>query len=344
MTNWAVPENSRTQVKLAGELIAAGSASPADYRAARAKISNFRSAHGYPLLSVYMHVRNKASRVSDEAVVARRLKRLPTILDKLERYPTMNVATMQDLGGCRVILWQIGEVYDLVESLYASNSQSRIIREKDYIAEPQSTGYRGVHLVYEYGASKADYQRMKIEVQVRTTLQHAWATSVETMDLFSGSRLKYDDGDPRMKRFFAVAASLMADHEGTAPVPDAEASADDLRLELRALEDDLNVSGLLNGYASIVDQFPQSDRRSTMVLKLWRDTRQLGISVFETQALAEEHLALVESVDDENIDAVLIAVSKVGQIQSAYPNYFANTGTFLGFVDHQLRRARGGRA
>ncbi|MDR6142054.1 ppGpp synthetase/RelA/SpoT-type nucleotidyltransferase [Microbacterium foliorum] len=339
MTNWVIPEHSRSQVKQAGELIGGGVVFGVPYREARAKIANFRSAHGYPLLSVYMHVRNKANRLSAEAVVARRLKRLPTILDKLDRYPTMNVARMQDLGGCRVILGQVAEVYELVGALYDSKSRSRIVREKDYIAEPQTTGYRGVHLVYEYGASKVQYLGLKIEVQVRTALQHAWATSVETMDLFSGSRLKYDDGDPRMKRYFAVVASLMADHEGTAPVPGAEESADDLRRELLALEAELSVTGLLSGYASIVDQLPSSDRRSTMLLTLWRDTRQLGISVFETQAEAEDHLGTIEALDDENIDAVLVSVNKVEQIQSAYPNYFANTSTFLGFVDHQLDRA-----
>lgn len=338
MTNWVVPEHSRSQVKRAGELIGAGSVGQADYHDARAKISNFRSAHGYPLLSVYMHVRNKANQLSAEAVVARRMKRLPTILDKLERYPTMNVARMQDLGGCRVILWEVSEVYALVEALYASKSQSKIVHRKDYITEPQATGYRGVHLVYEYGASKLKYQGLKIEVQIRTSLQHAWATSVETMDLFSGSRLKYNDGDPRMKRYFGVVASLMADHEGAAPVPGAEGTTSDLRTELVALEEELNVTALLSGYASIVGALPQSDRRSPMVLKLWRDTRQLGISVFETQAEAEAHLALVESMDDDNIDAVLISVNKVEQIQSAYPNYFANTNTFVGFVYSQLGR------
>lgn len=339
MTNWVVPEHSRSQVKQAGELIGAG-ASGAAYRDARAKVRNFRSAHGYPLLSVYMHVRNKANRVSADAVVARRMKRLPTILDKLERFPQMNVARMQDLGGCRVILSEVSDVYGLVEELYSSKSQSRIIREKDYVAEPQGTGYRGVHLIYEYGASKVQYQGLKIEVQVRSTLQHAWATSVETMDLFSGSRLKYDDGDPAMKRYFSIVASLMADHEGTAPVPGAEAPADELRDELLALESELTVTGLLSGYASIADNLPTSNRRSTMLLTLWRDTRQLGISVFETLAQGEEHLATIESLDDENIDAVLVSVNKVGQIQSAYPNYFANTTAFLGFVDMQLGRAQ----
>ncbi|MEJ6555292.1 RelA/SpoT domain-containing protein [Microbacterium esteraromaticum] len=337
MTNWAVLEHSRKQVRRAGELIGRGGGSAADKQEARTKISNFRSAHGYPLLSVYMHVRGKANAVSSDTVVARRLKRLPTILDKLDRQPTMNVVTMQDLGGCRVILSRVSEVHELVNALRTSRARNSIIREKDYMDEPQSTGYRGVHLVYEYGASKIEYHGMKIEVQIRTTLQHAWATAVETMDLFSGSRLKYDDGDEHLRRYFAVVASLMAHHEGTTSVPGADQQVRELRDELRALEGALGLTDRLRSYVSIVDELPRSNRRLTMVLKLWRDTRQLGISVFETQSQAEEHLAQIEALDDENIDAVLVSISKVGQVQSAYPNYFANTSTFVDFVEDELR-------
>lgn len=340
MTNWAVPEHSKTQVKRAGELIGSGAGTDEEIEAARAKISNFRSAHGYPLLSVTMHVRDKATAVTSDVVVARRLKRLPTVLDKLERQPHMNVTTMQDLGGCRVVLWSVEEVYELVRSLEAAKPQSKITRIKDYIAEPQTTGYRGVHLVYSYGASKLEYQGLKVEVQVRTELQHAWATSVETMDLFSGSRLKYNDGDETLRRYFVVVAGLMAHYEVTAPVPGAEGTAPELRAELVRLESRLGIRELLSGYAAIVGDLPKSDRRSTMVLKLWRDTRQLGVSVFETQMEAESHLAQIEALDDENVDAVLISISKVGQIQSAYPNYFANTTAFLDFVDMQVDWAR----
>ncbi|REJ07830.1 GTP pyrophosphokinase [Microbacterium bovistercoris] len=336
MTRWAVQEYSRTQVKRAGELIGGRGGSDEEVKAARAKISNFRSAHGYPLLSVTMHVRDKAAAVSSDVVVARRLKRLPTILDKLERQPTMNVTTMQDLGGCRVVLSSVTDVYELLSALEAANPQSRIVRKKDYIAEPQTTGYRGVHLIYSYGASKTEYHGLKVEVQIRTELQHAWATSVETMDLFSGSRLKYNEGDPMLRRYFVVVAALMTHHESTAAVPSAEAAREELREELAELEGRLGITELLSGYAAIVGGMPTSDRRSTIVLKLWRDTRQLGVSVFETQADAEEHLATVEALNDENIDAVLISISKVGQLQSAYPNYFANTTAFVDFVSSQL--------
>jgi len=33
--------------------------------------------------------------------VTQRLKRVPTIVDKLRREPTMQLASMQDIGGCR---------------------------------------------------------------------------------------------------------------------------------------------------------------------------------------------------------------------------------------------------
>lgn len=339
MTNWAIPEHSKTQVKRAGELIGGGNAASDEIKAARAKISNFRSAHGYPLLSVTVHVRDKATAVSSDVVVARRLKRLPTILDKLERQPSMNVTTMQDLGGCRAVLSTVEQVYELVDALHTARPQSKIVREKDYIAEPQTTGYRGVHLVYSYGASKSEYQGLKIEVQIRTEMQHAWATSVETMDLFSGSRLKYNDGDEALRRYFVVVAALMAHHEGTPDVPGAEYPADQLRAELVELESTHGIRERLSGYAAIVGDLPRSNRRSTMVLTLWRDTRQLGVSVFETQMEAESHLATIEALSDDNIDAVLISISKVGQIQSAYPNYFANTSAFLAFVDMQIELA-----
>ncbi|WP_338119313.1 RelA/SpoT domain-containing protein [Streptomyces parvus] len=77
-------------------------------------------------------------------------------------------------------------------------SKNRVNKVYDYLRDdpgPRDSGYRGVHLVYEYGASKEEYLGLRIESQVRTQLQHAWATAVETMDLFSDSELKYGKGD-----------------------------------------------------------------------------------------------------------------------------------------------------
>ncbi len=107
-------------------------------------VGNFRSAHGYPLLAVTVNARARALAVSDDAIVARRLKRLPTIMDKLERYPDMNVTTMQDLGGCRVVFESVEDVEELVEALRSSKrTQNQIVRYYDYIREDPGRRLRG---------------------------------------------------------------------------------------------------------------------------------------------------------------------------------------------------------
>ncbi|BBX66946.1 RelA/SpoT domain-containing protein [Mycolicibacterium psychrotolerans] len=162
-----------------------------------------------------MTVKQRALAVNPNAIVAERRKRLPTILDKLKRHPTMSVTTMQDLGGCRVVLKNVPEVEQLANVLRdLPRSKNRVTKVYDYLRDdpgPRPSGYRGVHLVYEYGPSKVEYRGLRIELQIRTELQHAWATAVETMDLFSGSRLKYGKGEPEVLRYFVLVGCV---HQG----------------------------------------------------------------------------------------------------------------------------------
>lgn len=196
-----------------------------------------------------------------------------------------------------------------------------------------------MHLVYEYGASKEEYRGLRIELQVRTLLQHAWATAVETMDLFSGSELKYGKGDPDLIRFFVVVGSLMAHDEGTAPVAGAEGTKDELISELVALESRLDVLDRLDGYQSIVGRHATTDRRNALTLELDRRERLLTVMVHETLALAEARLTELEALDDPNWDVVLVNIAKIGQLRDAYPNYYADTSRFAAFVGTALADA-----
>ncbi|MFC3979528.1 hypothetical protein [Streptosporangium jomthongense] len=190
--------------------------------------------------------------------------------------------------------------------------------------------------MYEYGASKREYQGLRIELQVRTLLQHAWATAVETMDLFSRSELKYGKGDPDVLRFFALVGSLMAYEEETAPVPGTHASAEEVADELRRLEASVGVLDRLRGYASIVSEHAKTDRRNTLTLELWRSESRLTVTVHETLAEAEARLTELEAQDDDNLDAVLINIARISQLRDAYPNYFADTGRFTDFVTSRI--------
>ncbi|WP_214058526.1 RelA/SpoT domain-containing protein [Nocardioides aquaticus] len=340
MKRWVVPEHSNKAVQRASRTIGRGTGTAEEIQAARDVLSNYRLAHAFPLNAVTVTVRQRALAVNPDAVVAERRKRLPTLLDKLRRHPTMSVTTMHDLGGCRVVVETIAEVDELVGVLVdLPRSQNRVKRVYGYLRDdpgPRDSGYRGVHLVYEYGASKPKYHGLRIELQVRTQLQHAWATAVETMDLFSGSELKYGKGDPDVLRFFVLVSSLMAREEGTAPVPGAEGSAEEMAAELARLEADVGVLRRLRGYAAIVGEHARTDRRNTLTLELRRREGRLTVTVFETLAAAEARLTELEALDDDNLDAVLINIAKIGQLRDAYPNYYADTGRFTDFVKTRI--------
>jgi hypothetical protein len=63
------------------------------------------------------------------------------------------------------------------------------------------------------------YNGLKVEIQIRTTLQHVWATAVETVGTFIQQALKSSQGEAEWLRFFALMATHMALREGRQPVP-----------------------------------------------------------------------------------------------------------------------------
>ncbi len=78
--------------------------------------------------------------------------------------------------------------------------------------DPKEDGYRSYHLIYQYKGSlqTACYNKLRIEVQLRTKLQHAWATAVEAVGIFTKQALKSNIGDKDWLRLFALMSSEIA--------------------------------------------------------------------------------------------------------------------------------------
>src|SRR5271165_3693154 len=64
-------------------------------------VANFRATHAYPLRVVTTLLRQRAQEVDPHATVYARTKRMISIILKLQRTPSMQATTMQDMGGCR---------------------------------------------------------------------------------------------------------------------------------------------------------------------------------------------------------------------------------------------------
>ncbi len=168
-------------------------------------IGQFRAQFTAPLTKVVMGLRSfvNTEGVDPAGRVAQRLKRMPTILDKLEREPGMNLARMHDIGGCRAILPDEATIYSVVRRI---RSRPRhiwgIVREYDYIKQPKSSGYRGIHLVVRRDGRL-------IEIQLRTPSQHRWALNVEAIDLSSRLGLKEGKGPESLQKLLEMSAYAM---------------------------------------------------------------------------------------------------------------------------------------
>jgi hypothetical protein len=54
-------------------------------------VDNFRAAHAFPLNTMQNNLLNRARSVDKNCIIAKRLKRLPSIISKLHMYKTMRL-------------------------------------------------------------------------------------------------------------------------------------------------------------------------------------------------------------------------------------------------------------
>lgn len=333
---WVKPLNSRSQVKKAGKQLVNPDTSPEDRAVAIAVVNNWRSAHSFPLNTLQVALRRHASKFTNDALIYQRQKRLPSIERKLRDQPTMDLARMQDLGGARAVLNSLFEVQVVVFSLLNSRMRHELKKHDDYIASPKPSGYRGHHLTYAYESDKSpDWNGLIVELQIRTSVQHAWATAVETVGLFTEQALKSSSGEPEWLRFFALASSAFALEEGTAGVPGTPTDREQLTFELAKLASELNVLRRLTAYSASVES---ADRvgGAYFVLTLDIPKSQLTIRGFEELEQANATYAELEALSSSDIDVVLVKTDSMASLRQAYPNYFLDTEYFIDLLEKAL--------
>lgn len=348
---------SKGEVNAAADKIRKG-CSEDEKKQAKEIIQNFRAVHLYPLMLMKNHLARNAKRISKSAIVVRRLKRLDTIVDKLERNTldgkssnAIKLTRMQDIGGCRAIVKNKEQLLLLRDRLIKSSSVHAMIREKDYLAEPKSSGYGGIHLIYscfENQETDNDWKKLKIEIQLRTELQHAWATSLEIIDTLEGFKLKTSvSGYELWRRFFYLTGLLIA-HEERAKFLNKE----ELFLykeELSVLEKELGVISKLASYSIVMDATTKAiiknqkltNFKGLFLIELFKNKERKNLTVHvATFNNRETELALeiLKTSEDkqEAIITVLVAATDIKSLKKAYPNYFGSTKRFCEFISKQL--------
>lgn len=205
---------SLSNVKRAGKTLRRAQAtpgqapSPEEVRKARKVVEAYRSAHAAPLHAAYMGLKSCLHTEGFDRDVSGRLKRLPTIEDKLRRLPWLDLSRMQDIGGCRAVLDTQEQVQRVVKRFLANslrrNQKADTVR--DYVVSPKPSGYRAVHIYTRY-------HNRRLEVQLRTRDQDSWAKLVEHLTSTTGVDFKSGEGPVEVHELLTELAAVLSMRE-----------------------------------------------------------------------------------------------------------------------------------
>jgi ppGpp synthetase/RelA/SpoT-type nucleotidyltranferase len=235
MIDFSHPKVVKAEVARAGKILSRpiphDDAAVEDYARIFRVAYDWRNSHQYPMQRVRHELTGKVRKFQLQGVTAGRTKRMSSIRKKLMRSP-ITLAQIQDLGGCRAIVASIPQLNQLVEFYRAGGSIHEMQKDQSYIESPKVGGYRSHHFVMRFRGRPDEeaFRDRKIELQIRTKLQHAWATAVEAVGMVRNEDLKGGEGDTDWLRLFALMSSEFAEIEGCPLVPgtyDVEARRQD---------------------------------------------------------------------------------------------------------------------
>lgn len=330
------PGGSRTRVNRAGEAIRNGKSTEEDFSV----LDEWRAAHR-AVLNTFQAILRVRTRNTDIAV-AQRHKRKSTIMGKLKRYQWMQLSRMDDVAGCRLIFKNINDLYGFRKAFHGARFHHELLNEMDkydYIKKPKATGYRGVHDVYLYNVNSAvgrPFKGLLVEIQYRTLIQHAWATSVEVIGFITESQPKFQAGDLRYERAMALASEILARvyEHANGPFPDM-ADRDVVR-EFLTVEAEVGLMQTLRGL-NVANTEISSNRNAILIFNTSGD---LEVKTFRDATDALNALFTLER-EMPGRDIVLVRADTTDQVRLAFRNYFSDAQDFIRLIDQGCERLAG---
>lgn len=344
---WAKPAHkSKEGINHAGDILISSEATEEKKSKAAEILNNWRAIHSYPMHVFKIRLKNTAKKVDKNALTAQRLKRSSAIIKKLKRAyegrtPTMKLSQMQDIAGCRAVLSNVSQVRRLYEEHYLKGDlKHKRVGVKDYIERPKKDGYRSFHAIYKYSSDKPGkkiYNGLLVEIQLRSKLQHLWATAIETVDFFTRQAIKSSEGEQEWIVFFKLVSSAFAKMENCTPVPDTPTDEKELYAQIRKKEEELKVTDKMKHWAAAVKHFSEEVKTSPKAQFFLLELDVLGEKLTyraytrkqEKKAIMDYAAAEKRTKDRKEYDVVLVGVDTIPDLKKAYPNYFVDTGEFL---------------
>jgi hypothetical protein len=246
---------------------------------------------------------------------------------------------MQDVGGLRAVVDHLSQVSKLVVLYKQAKLTHELVYVDNYIGSPKLSGYRSIHLIYKYrNPTNPAYDGLCIELQIRTKLQHAWATAVETIGTFLNQALKSSEGPEEWLEYFKLAGAAFALLE-KCPVPAQFEGRTQQQIysELLKETDRLEVRRKLSAFAVAANSIETKRAQGNYhLVVLNAETKSVEIKSFGKKRLEEANQAYSDAEVlyefDSSVQAVLVATDSIKALRRAYPNFFLDTRSFVNAI------------
>lgn len=333
---------TKGQVNKAGDILKSkDSRTKEEILWAEEALTFWRTNHSSVITDFHSDLKEKVNEVNDKSTIVQRIKRSQSIIRKLIRIDGMQLSRMQDIAGVRVIVSDLQELYLLAEKLKGPDFRHEFKNEKDYVQNPKESGYRGIHLIYKYNnPNKPDANGLFIEVQLRTKLQHTWATAVETMSTFLGTHLKFNEGQQKWLKYFALTSSAFSFIEKTPAIPNFNKLTEFDTLQMALYEYNYNkIKYSLSAYSIAADFIctKVDESKKYHIVTLDTESRKVNIQSFgEIQIdIANKKYTEIErnSTAESTKQSVLVSTESIHELQDGFPNYFLDIRSFLSQMD-----------
>ncbi|MES5088450.1 RelA/SpoT domain-containing protein [Gardnerella vaginalis] len=308
---------SRKQATAAGKILKElnGQQNSEEYGKQILILDSWRHQHEEPAQIFFKKLVGIINKYPD-AMATYRLKRKESILKKLYRSNgNFELGAMDDIAGCRAIVNSVSEVYEVYNEILNLKEAGEIDikKTKDYIKNPEKSGYRSLHIIVKQTLTQEDIDRQyRIELQIRTKLQHYWSTAVEAMSEIDNVEYKdptlISKGNTRIQsclQFFKVISKLFACCEN---------NDDELKEELA------NSVRTNDNFKEIIEDLKAA--RNSVTINMQKNSAQGGEGLYLLELSRETQELTIHSY---TMDCVEKAIKNYNSKENSSINNEANT-------------------
>lgn len=318
------------------------------------EFDNFREAHN--IIIKLFTIELKKVNFSKQHLTASRNKRIETVISKLCRPEKPKLDRIHDIAGTRIIFENIKSLedyIDILENTELVNFKEKINEDKNrynYIKNPKSDGYRSIHKVFYYSSNipystlnekRFNLENKKIELQLRTRLQHIWATTVEIYDIINKSNIKtgtHNKLETKEGLFFKKCSLVFEGIESN--------DVEKIKININEIfrdKDLVEIYNRLKGIKNIKNiQLPKT-LGSDEVFILITDLNKGKTTFFTTDPIEKNDKqdtflinASYRRLEEKNTKGeyilLLLTLGDIKKLKNVYPNYFLNTNKFISIL------------